>query len=159
MAEFHLAIPIHDIPSSRRFYEMVLNCSVGRTAERWVDINFWGHQVSLHLVDDLDVVDPTNSVDSDSVPVRHFGLILDWDEWHALSHRLLEGSMHLKLRGSLNPRFDSRERLENRQPCSFEIHLEMPSIQILSGQSQVFYLVWNTAASSALTLWIDVLLR
>jgi len=91
MALFHLAIPIHDIESSRYFYETVLGCSVGRTAERWVDVNFWGHQVSLHLVDDLAVSDPTNSVDSDDVPVRHFGLILDWVDWHALSERLMHG--------------------------------------------------------------------
>ena len=104
MAEFHLAIPIHDIPSSRRFYETVLNCSVGRTAERWVDINFWGHQVSLHLVDDLDVVDPTNSVDSDSVPVRHFGLILDWDEWHTLSARLTEGEYASEIAWVIEPK-------------------------------------------------------
>lgn len=104
MADFHLAIPIHDIPASRRFYETVLNCSVGRTAERWVDINFWGHQVSLHLVDDLDVVDPTNNVDSDSVPVRHFGLILDWDEWHALSHRLTEGEHASEIAWIIEPK-------------------------------------------------------
>ena len=42
--------------------------SGSKCAERWIDINFWSHQVSLHLVDDLDVSDPTNSVDSDAVP-------------------------------------------------------------------------------------------
>ena len=47
--------------------------------------------MSLHLVDDLDVSDPTNSVDSDAVPVRHFGLILDWSDWQALSDRLMNG--------------------------------------------------------------------
>ena len=47
--------------------------------------------MSLHLVDDLEVSDPTNSVDSDAVPVRHFGLILDWVDWQALSDRLMNG--------------------------------------------------------------------
>ena len=41
-------------------------------------------------VDDLEVL-TTNSVDSDAVPVRHFGLILDWSDWHALSDRLMKG--------------------------------------------------------------------
>lgn len=91
MTLFHLAIPIHNISAARHFYENVLKCSVGRTAERWVDINFWNHQVSLHLVDDLVVLDPTNSVDSDSVPVKHFGLILDWVDWHMLKDDLLNG--------------------------------------------------------------------
>ena len=91
MALFHLALPIHDIAEARHFYETVLQRSIGRSAERWIDINFWGHQVSLHLVDDLEVSDPTNSVDSDAVPVRHFGLILDWADWQALSDRLMNG--------------------------------------------------------------------
>ena len=91
MAFFHLAIPINDIGQSRRFYEEILGCSIGRSASRWVDINFWDHQVSLHLVDDLAEPEPTNSVDSDSVPVRHFGLILDWEEWQKLKVRLTEG--------------------------------------------------------------------
>jgi len=55
-----------------------------------MDVNFWGHQVSLHLVETTVVEDPTNSVDADDVPVRHFGLILDWDEWNALSGRLMD---------------------------------------------------------------------
>jgi uncharacterized protein len=91
MADFHLAIPIHNIPQARHFYETVLACTLGRMSDRWIDVNFWGHQVSLHLVDTMVVEEPTNSVDSDDVPVRHFGLILDWDEWNALSERLTNG--------------------------------------------------------------------
>lgn len=30
----------------------------------------------------------TNSVDGKNVPVRHFGLIVSWPEWEALSNRL-----------------------------------------------------------------------
>ncbi len=91
MAYFHLAIPINDLIQSKHFYRDVLGCSMGRSAERWVDINFWSHQVSLHLVDDCSEIEHRNSVDSDSVPVRHFGLILDWAEWNELKLRLTEG--------------------------------------------------------------------
>ena len=91
MTLFHLALPIHDISQARRFYQDVLGCSIGRMSDRWIDVNFWGHQVSLHLVDTMVVEDPTNSVDSDDVPVRHFGLILDWTDWLALSERLTNG--------------------------------------------------------------------
>jgi len=92
MADFHLAIPIHNIPQARHFYETILECTLGRMSDRWMDVNFWGHQVSLHLVETTVVEDPTNSVDADDVPVRHFGLILDWDEWNALSGRLTDGT-------------------------------------------------------------------
>ena len=108
MALFHLALPIHDIEASRHFYETVLDCTVGRTAERWVDINFWGHQVSLHLVDDCAVSDPTNSVDSDAVPVRHFGLILGWADWHTLSDRLMNGEYAESISWIIKPKIRFR---------------------------------------------------
>ena len=70
---FHLALPVTDLPAAEEFYCGLLGCGVGRTASRWIDLNFFGHQVTLHLVDDTDAFAPTNPVDGDSVPARHFG--------------------------------------------------------------------------------------
>ena len=82
MPAFHLAFPVFDIEATRRFYEGELGCAVGREAERWVDFDFRGHQISAHLVDDAQrATMPTNEVDGDGIPVRHFGLILPWEEW------------------------------------------------------------------------------
>jgi HAD superfamily hydrolase (TIGR01509 family) len=84
---FHLAYPVRDIESTRRFYVDVLGCTVGREAERWIDFDFYGHQISAHVSERID--DPTtNEVDGDDVPVRHFGCVLPWDEWHTLRDRL-----------------------------------------------------------------------
>jgi uncharacterized protein len=81
---FHLAFPVKNIKSTRDFYTDIIGCSVGREAERWIDFNFFGHQISAHLKDDaLDDI-PTNQVDGESIPVRHFGLVLEWDAWHKL---------------------------------------------------------------------------
>ncbi|HSO00397.1 MAG TPA: VOC family protein [Candidatus Nanopelagicales bacterium] len=87
---FHLAFPVNDIEATRRFYVDVLGCRLGREAERWIDFDFFGHQISAHLVDRPDLVAATNLVDGDDIPVRHFGAVLPWADWHALRDRLRE---------------------------------------------------------------------
>lgn len=86
-ALFHLAFPVTDLAATRAFYRDVLGCRLGAQAERWVDIDFYGHQITAHLVDHLEPV-PTNAVDGDQVPARHYGAILSLDEWDALAARL-----------------------------------------------------------------------
>ncbi len=86
---FHLAIPVHDIESARRFYGEVLGFARGRSAERWTDWNMSGHQFVTHQVDGLrSAVAGTNAVDGHEVPVPHFGLVLDVDDFHAMATRL-----------------------------------------------------------------------
>lgn len=89
---FHVAIPVDDLGAARRFYGGVLGCPQGREAETWVDWDLHGHQVVTHLVPaGGGRVAGSNAVDGDSVPVPHFGLLLDVDEFHRLAARL-EGS-------------------------------------------------------------------
>lgn len=84
---FHLAFPVDDLEAARAFYTEMLGCRVGRESERWIDFDFFGHQITAHLsAGDKDIL--TNPVDGKDVPVRHFGAILDWDDWHALADRL-----------------------------------------------------------------------
>ncbi len=85
---FHLALPVHDLELAESFYCGVLGCGTGRTASRWIDLDFFGHQVTLHLVDDDDTAVDTNPVDGDEVPARHFGVVLDRGDWDALAERL-----------------------------------------------------------------------
>lgn len=84
---FHLAFPVLNIEETRRFYTAVLGCTTGRSAERWIDFNFFGHQLSAHLVD-APIQSPTNTVDGKQVPVLHYGVILEWNDWHTLAERL-----------------------------------------------------------------------
>lgn len=85
---FHLAFPVHDLESARRFYGGLLGCPEGRSSPEWVDFDFHGHQIVAHLAPDELGKAATNPVDGHDVPVRHFGLILEWDAWHALADRL-----------------------------------------------------------------------
>lgn len=87
-APFHLAFPVDDLEAARRFYVGLLGCRVGREDVRWIDFDFFGHQITAHLVD-FDASTPaSNPVDGDDVPVRHFGVILPWETWHELAERL-----------------------------------------------------------------------
>ena len=85
---FHLAFPIKDIEETKRFYKNILGCEIGRESDAWVDFNFFGHQVSAHLKPDELTNTKKNKVDGKSVPVRHFGVVLDWEDWHSLSKKL-----------------------------------------------------------------------
>jgi extradiol dioxygenase family protein len=88
MHAFHLAFPVDDLDAARSFYRDLLGCHEGRSAARWVDFDFHGHQLSAHLrPEELSSI-ATNEVDGDKVPVRHFGLILPWNEWEALAARM-----------------------------------------------------------------------
>ena len=89
---FHLALPVTDLAAAEAFYCGLLGCGKGRTASRWIDLDFFGHQVTLHLIDAGAAEAPTNPVDGDSVPARHFGMVLDMDDWRSLADRLEQES-------------------------------------------------------------------
>lgn len=85
---FHLAFPVTDLNTTRRFYTEVLGCTIGRTDERWVDFNLYGHQITAHLVDKASADPKNNTVDEKRVPVRHFGVILDMESWQSLANKV-----------------------------------------------------------------------
>ena len=76
---FHLAIPVKEITETRYFYRDILGCEEGRSSDHWVDFNFFGHQLVLHIDSTKANILNENSVDGKSVPVPHFGIVLDWD--------------------------------------------------------------------------------
>lgn len=90
---FHVAFPVRDLQATREFYEAVLGCSVGRTDETWIDFNLYGHQITAHLCPDEAGNALSNAVDGKSVPVRHWGVILEMGEWQALADRLTQNGI------------------------------------------------------------------
>ena len=87
MRPFHLAFPVTDLNTTRSFYKDVLQCNIGRSSDKWIDFDMFGHQVVAHLVEENDHP-ATNSVDGDSVPASHFGIILTIDQWNQLKQHL-----------------------------------------------------------------------
>ncbi|MBD3629380.1 VOC family protein [Cyclobacterium sp.] len=88
MQPFHLAFPIRDIEETRAFYQDLLGCEIGRSTEKWIDFNFFGHQLSAHVKPKELALAEANQVDGQNVPVRHFGVVLKWEDWHDLAERL-----------------------------------------------------------------------
>ena len=89
LTPFHLAIPVHDVAAARAFYGGMLGCGEGRSAERWVDFDLYGHQLVCHQVDGMSArIAGDNAVDGHDVPVPHFGVVLEMDDWQALADRL-----------------------------------------------------------------------
>ena len=85
---FHLAFPVHDLTEAKEFYTKVLGCTLGRSSEHWIDFNLFGHQVVAHLNPEELSKTKTSNVDDKEVPVRHFGIILEWEKWHQFSAEL-----------------------------------------------------------------------
>ena len=88
MPPFHLAFPVHDLAAARQFYGGLLGCSEGRSSEYWIDFDFFGHQIVAHLAPAECAPAATSEVDKKSVPVRHFGLVLDMTTWRVMAERL-----------------------------------------------------------------------
>ena len=101
---FHLAIHVHELQAARAFYGGVLGCTEGRSTATWVDFDFFGHQLSLHLGAPF-ATTRTGQVGDALVPMPHFGLVLQKDDWQALADRLQAAHMkfvvdpHLRFAG------------------------------------------------------------
>ena len=87
LSPFHLAFPVNNIAETKKFFVDIIGCSIGRQSENWIDFDFFGHQISAHLNPKINNITPTNIVDNDNIPVRHFGLVVPWKEWHKLVGR------------------------------------------------------------------------
>jgi uncharacterized protein len=85
---FHLAFPVDDLAAARSFYGELLGCREGRSAEKWVDFDLYGHQIVAHLAPELVRKRASNPVDGEDVPVPHFGVVLQMAEWRQLAEKL-----------------------------------------------------------------------
>ncbi len=90
MQPFHVAIPVYDVELARKFYRDVMLCKEGRSSEKWVDFDMYGHQFVIHYKPETEGDLHTNSVDGHEIPVPHYGVILKWEDWESLAERLTE---------------------------------------------------------------------
>lgn len=88
LAPFHLAFPVDDLARTRDFYGRVLGCPEGRSSSEWIDFDLFGHQIVAHLAPPKTDRPHHNEVDGHDVPVPHFGVVLDWEHFHAFAERL-----------------------------------------------------------------------
>ena len=95
---FHLAIPVDDLARSRAFYGELMGCPEGRSSERWVDFDFFGHQLVIHEVARAQQGPAGhNPVDGEQVPVPHFGVVLTMEAWEQLRDRLVGAGVEFQI--------------------------------------------------------------
>lgn len=86
---FHLAIPVTNLEENRVFYRDTLGCIEGRSSDHWVDFNFFGHQLVIHVQEPQPKpIGKGNLVDGKDVPIPHFGVVLEWDVFQDFSEKL-----------------------------------------------------------------------
>ena len=93
---FHLAFPVDDLEEARRFYGELLGCREGRSSDEWIDFDFYGHQIVAHLGGQAGDR-AANPVDGHAVPVPHFGVVLDMDDWRRLADRLKSAGVRFEI--------------------------------------------------------------
>lgn len=87
---FHLAIPVDNLEKCRIFYRDILELHEGRSSNHWVDFDFFGHQLVIHLKENnAEAKESSNPVDGKDVPIPHFGVVLDMETFKAFSEKLI----------------------------------------------------------------------
>lgn len=88
---FHVAVPVDDLDAAREFYSNILQCKEGRSSDQWIDFDLYGHQFVVHHKPKSEEEKlHHNPVDGHEVPIPHYGVVLEWDDWTSLSERLTE---------------------------------------------------------------------
>ena len=90
LRHFHLAIPVGDINKAKYFYGSKLGFAEGRSDNQWVDYDFFGHQLVCHIGASNSF---TNKVDGKDVPIPHFGILLEWEEFDSFAKKLKDNDI------------------------------------------------------------------
>ena len=89
---FHIAFPVDDLEAARHFYGTILACPEGRSAEQWIDFDLYGHQIVAHYkpasAPRAKAGFDSNPVDGHEVPIPHFGVVLEQEQWKQLAARV-----------------------------------------------------------------------
>tara|TARA_Y100001970_G_C14129705_1_gene800989 strand:- start:489 stop:917 length:429 start_codon:yes stop_codon:yes gene_type:complete len=115
---FHLAFPIKNLKESELWYTDILGCIVGRQTDKWIDFDFFGHQIVGHLVKNIEQ-NQTNEVDEDDIPSRHFGIILTIEEWEKLSNQLKSKNIKFEI--------EPHTRFKNKSGEQYTMFIKDPS--------------------------------
>lgn len=93
MRPFHYSFLVRDLDEARKFYGQLLGCAEGRSTDSWVDFDFFGNQISVHLAKTIPETIDAGKVDEVVVPMPHFGAIVSWPEFDRLARVLADGGM------------------------------------------------------------------
>ena len=127
ISRFHLAFPVIELESTKKFYTEVLGCKLGRQSNKWIDFNLFGHQIVAHFSPDDCRKTNTNMVDGDTVASSHFGVILSGEKWLALCEKIKKQ----KVRFMIDPKI----RFKNQNGEQGTFFIQDPSNNVLEFKS------------------------
>ena len=94
LTPFHIAVQVRDIDEARDFYGVKMGLSEGRSMGTWIDFNMFGHQFVTHLNPKLGktgkIINISNPVDGHGVPVPHYGVVMNFEDWEAFAQKVSE---------------------------------------------------------------------
>ncbi len=98
MRPFHLAFPVNNLIATERFYVDTIGCTIGRRTPTSINFNFHGHQIVAHLVEQMPDTINSGQVDNKQVPTFHFGLVMEWQQWHQFRDYLAQQNVVFRLK-------------------------------------------------------------
>ena len=107
-----------DLEKAKQFYVNVLGCTTGREKNESCVFKFFGHQIVAHWYPTMPELS-TNPVDGKQVPAMHFGLVMEWDDWHQLKDKLDKNGVEFVI--GPYTRYENQHEAPKR-PCSLSIH-------------------------------------
>ena len=121
---FHLAIGVGCLKKAREFYSGLMGAKECRSDSLWVDFNFFGHQLTCHLIKKADSSAHFNSVDGHSIPIPHFGVIVPLEQFQILKSQIGKSKNSVLL---LNPISDLKTVPASSTPCFLKTLSVIPS--------------------------------
>jgi len=102
---YHTALAVDDIQKARRFYLETLDCQerADTSGEGFSVINFFGAQ--LVLIEAPEQVERSHD-DPSIEPYKHFGIIMDWDDWHELVDKLKAKQVQFRIEPNIKDHAD-----------------------------------------------------
>lgn len=83
-AQFHLALPCLSISKTRAFYHDLLGAKIGRSEIKWLDVNFYNHQITFTESGPFNFETRSYAFNGQILPSFHFGVILNDEEWNKI---------------------------------------------------------------------------
>lgn len=91
---FHLAFSVKNIDATKHFYVDMLGCTITKSTAHWLNVNFYGHQLSIHENPQMKNDQKKIIVEDKEVPLNHFGVILKKKDWEVLAKRLRKSGVN-----------------------------------------------------------------
>ena len=90
-----MSLPCLSVTATKKFYVDSIGASLGRTANTWLDINLFGHQLTFIKADKFNFHIPNYVFEGQILPSFHFGVIVNEDVWNKIYNKLSKTNLEV----------------------------------------------------------------